>query len=131
MRNVLPGLLLLFLAGCQTPTMILQGYVGKDLREAVLDYGYPVMFLDMGDGRRAFQWDMSLTVDLPATAKTTTETQGLWTNSTTSTSKTVIDPGGLTIIPGCKYTMFGEWNAEQNGWKIIDFKKPSGFCALP
>jgi hypothetical protein len=111
--------------------MILQGYVGKDLREAVLDYGYPVMFLDMADGRRAFQWDMSRKVDLPASAETTTKTQGLWTNSTTSTSKTVIDPGGTMTITNCKYTMFGEWSTEQNGWEIVDFKKPSGICALP
>ena len=96
-----------------------------------LDYGYPVMFLDMADGRRAFQWDMSRKVDLPASAETTTKTQGLWTNSTTSTSKTVIDPGGTMTITNCKYTMFGEWSTEQNGWEIVDFKKPSGICALP
>ena len=95
MRRILLSLILLCLAGCQTPAMILQGYVGKDLREAVLDYGYPVRFLDMADGRRAFQWDVSLEVDVPARAETTTKTQGLWTNSTTSTSKTVIDPVAL------------------------------------
>jgi len=131
MRRILLSLISLCLAGCQTPAMILQGYVGKDLREAVLDYGYPVMFLDMADGRRAFQWDMSRKVDLPASAETTTKTQGLWTNSTTSTSKTVIDPGGTMTITNCKYTMFGEWSTEQNGWEIVDFKKPSGICALP
>ena len=96
-----------------------------------MDYGNPEMFLDMGDGRRAFQWDMSRTVHMPATANTTTDTSGLWTNSATSVSKTVIDPGGLKIIPGCKYTMFGRWNTERDGWEIIDFKQPSGLCALP
>ena len=37
----------------------MQGFVGKDIRQVVLDYGTPINAMDMGNGTRAFQWKMT------------------------------------------------------------------------
>ena len=47
-------LVLFFMAGCASTHM--QQYLGKDIREVVMDSGPPENVLDLGDGRRAFQF---------------------------------------------------------------------------
>jgi hypothetical protein len=117
-------MLALLLGGCAS--QIMKSYVGKDVREVMLDYGPPANAFDMGDGRRAFQWVIGSSYTTPVTATTTgsVNTYGStsWVNSNTTIT------GGQTINSECVYTLFGRWNEERNGWLITDFKKPNFMC---
>lgn len=114
----------LALVGCAT--QIMKSYVGKDVREVMLDYGPPLNAFDMGDGRRAFQWTMDGSYTTPITATSTGTVSNIgstaWVNSNTTIS------GGQTINSTCIYTLFGRWNDERRGWLISDFKSPSLMC---
>ena len=68
-RTVLVSSVVALLTGCAS--QIMQGYVGKDVREVMLDYGAPANAFDMGDGRRAFQWVIGSSYTTPVSAKTT------------------------------------------------------------
>lgn len=112
------------LGGCAS--QILKSYIGKDVREVMLDYGSPANAFDMGDGRRAFQWVIGSSYTTPVTATTTgnVSTYGStsWVNSNTTIT------GGQTINSKCVYTLFGRWNKETKGWVISNFKKPNFMC---
>lgn len=115
---------LLFLAGCAS--QIMQGYVGKDVREVMLDYGPPANAFDMGDGRRAFQWVQNSSYTTPTYANTTaTATPAgytTWVNSNTQIT------GGQTINSQCIYTLFARWDDTADGWTVVGFRKPSLMC---
>lgn len=120
------GLLMLIfvLAGCAS--QIMKSYIGKDVRDAMLDYGPPSNAFDMGDGRRAFQWVRGSSYTTPAYANTTgsVNTYGptSWVNSNTTIT------GGQTVNSRCLYTMFARWDEERKGWILTDFKKPTFMC---
>jgi len=123
--KTLPILLLaIFISGCAS--QIMKGYVGKDVREIMLDYGSPSNAFDMSDGRRAFQWvqDSSYTTPVNATTTGNVSTYGTtsWVNSNTTIT------GGQTINSKCLYTLFARWNEATNGWVVTDFKKPNLMC---
>lgn len=121
----LPILIVLwFLTGCAS--QIMQSYVGKDVREVMLDYGPPANAFDMGDGRRAFQWITNSSYTTPAYA-TTTGTATNYGYSSWVTTNTQIH-GGQTINSSCIYTLFARWNEAREGWTIVDFKKPKFMC---
>ena len=115
---------LMLFTGCAS--QIMKSYIGKDVREAILDYGAPANALDMGDGRRAFQWVINSSYKTPTTANTTGSASTIgsttWVNSNTTIT------GGQTINSSCLYTLFGRWNEESNSWIIVDFKKPKLMC---
>lgn len=117
-------LLTILISGCAS--QIMKSYIGKDLREVMLDYGPPANAFDMGDGRRAFQWVMQSSYTTPVTANTngTVSTYGStsWVNSNTTIS------GGQTINSACAYTLFAVWNASTNSWVVTDFNKPKLMC---
>ena len=112
------------LAGCASQTM--QSYMGKDVREVMLDYGPPANAFDMGDGRRAFQWVIGSSYTMPTTAHTSgtvnTIASTTWVNSNT------VITGGQTINSKCVYTLFGRWNEPKQGWSLMEFKKPNLMC---
>ncbi|GAB1395228.1 hypothetical protein MASR1M60_33940 [Rhodocyclaceae bacterium] len=120
------GLLVIFAALTGCASQIMQGYVGKDVREVMLDYGSPANAFDMGDGRRAFQWVIGSSYTTPVSAKTTGNVNAIgrtaWVNSNTTIT------GGQTINSQCLYTMFGRWNESAQGWFVTDFKKPNLMC---
>ncbi len=112
----------LALAGCASN--IMQGYVGKPIQAAMVDYGPPVNAFDMGDGRRAFQWSMTST----STAPTFVSNSGSATpvgNSVWWTQNTQISGGGTTTRE-CLYTLYGRWSG--SAWVIEDFEKPRLLC---
>jgi hypothetical protein len=117
-------LFFIFLAGCAT--QIMQSYVGKDVREIMLDYGAPANAFDMGEGRRAFQWSIGSSYTAPITATTTGSVNSVgstsWVNSNT------IITGGQVINSQCLYTLFARWNENSRGWFVTDFKKPNLMC---
>jgi hypothetical protein len=114
----------ILLVGCAS--QIMKSYVGKDVREVMLDYGPPANAFDMGDGRRAFQWGINSSYTTPATA-TTTGTVNSYGASSWVNSNTMIT-GGQTINSNCVYTLFGRWNEKTDGWFVTEFKKPNLMC---
>lgn len=109
----------LALMGCASE--IMKGYVGRDITEAVLDYGPPSAVLDMPDGRRAFQWRMDTMGMIPATTTYTGTTYGNTTYGTFNTS------GGGVFSQTCFYTVFGQKNAK-GSYTIVDFRPPTAAC---
>ena len=115
---------LVLLSGCAS--QIMQGFVGKDMREVMLEYGPPANAFDMGDGRRAFQWAINSSYTTPSYA-TTTGTVNTVGASSWVNSNTVIH-GGQTVNSKCIYTMFGTWSESRKGWDIVGFKQPRLDC---
>jgi hypothetical protein len=124
MSRILLVVALAFLGGCAS--QIMRGYIGKDIREVVLDYGPPANAMDMGDGRRAFQWIMNSTYTTPVVANTTgsatTTGYTTWMNSNTTIY------GGQTVSSSCVYTLLGTWDEAAKTWRVVDFKKPNFMC---
>jgi hypothetical protein len=118
---VIAGFLLIACA-----SQIMQRYVGKDVREIVIDYGPPANAFDMGDGRRAFQWVMRNSQTMPVVA-TTTGTVSAYGNMAWVNSNTTIS-GGQTINSQCVYTLFARWNEGANGWTVTEFRRPNLMC---
>src|SRR3546814_10017838 len=72
--------------GCAS--QIMKSYIGKDVREAVLDYGPPANAIDLGGDKRAFQWVMNSRYTTPVTATTTGSVNSYgptaWVNTNTT-----------------------------------------------
>ena len=115
---VLAGALLV--AGCATSTM--QSYIGQDVRQVVIKRGPPVNAMDMGDGRRAFQWREDESVTLPSHASTIGSANSGW-----YTANTVIS-GGQTLTNTCIYTLYARWNEARQAWVVEGFEKPAWDC---
>ncbi|MFG6564917.1 hypothetical protein ACGYLI_11930 [Sulfitobacter sp. 1A13421] len=115
MKKFFCGLLIIALTGCAS--QIMQGYVGKDITDAVLDYGPPTNVLELPDGRVAFQWNRSSSY----TAPTTTNIYGYGNYATATTY------GGGTTFYECLYTLFAKPNA-QKSYTVVGFKEPTLMC---
>lgn len=102
---------LLSLAGCAS--QIMQGYIGQDVREVMLDYGPPANAFDMGDGRRAFQWVMQNSYSTPTTASSTARVNNYGYSTWVTTNTTITE--GRTVNSKCVYTLFGRWSEERKG----------------
>ena len=104
----------------------MQSYVGKDVREVMLDYGAPANAFDMGDDRRAFQWVVGKSYTTPVQATTYGSVNAIgstaWVNSNTTIT------GGQTVNSRCLYTLFGNWNDAKKGWFVTGFKEPNLMC---
>lgn len=112
------------LAGCAS--QIMEGFVGKDIREAQLSYGPPINAFDMGDGRRAFQWKINSSYTTPVYTTTTGNvTSGGYQNWYSLNS---ITTGGQTFSTSCIYTLFAKPDPKNKSWIITGFKKPSLEC---
>ena len=133
-----------FLCGCAS--QIMKSYIGKDIREVVVDYGQPQNALDMGDGRRAFQWIMTksrttpVVVSTSGTSTTSSAINGTVTgtlnnsyvrakaNSTTWLNSNTQITGGETIVSECVYTLFATWNEASKSWQVVGFREPRFTC---
>ena len=124
MKKLSMLLIILLLNGCAS--QIMRDYIGKDVREVMVDYGPPSNAFDMGDGRRAFQWVIGSSYTTPTNATTTgsVNTYGStsWVNSNTTIT------GGQTVNSSCIYTLFARWNERTSGWVVTEFKKPKIIC---
>jgi hypothetical protein len=107
----------LLLAGCAT--QIMEGYVGKPIQEAMLDYGAPTSRIDMPDGTVAYQWRMTTSATTPITANTFGYPNGM--------SQTVVS-GGQTVTSDCLYTLFVR-TGDDGVERVAGFKKPSLMCS--
>ena len=118
------GLCLVILAGCATTR--LESFIGEDVRRAVVVNGQPSNVMDMGDGRRAFQWSLDKSYTAPTTANSygNISTYG---NAAYYTNSTVVT-GGQTTNWTCVYTLYTRWNEGRQGWIVEGFEKPSFQC---
>ena len=124
MTRLIACILFMVLAGCAS--QILKSYIGKDVREAVLDYGPASNALDLGENKRAFQWVIGRSVTVPLTATTTGQVTSSgntsWLNSNTTLT------GGQTINSECLYTLIASWNETTQSWIVTEFRKPKFSC---
>lgn len=120
------SLLIIILSLSACASQIMRGYIGKDVREVMLDYGTPANAFDMGDGRRVFQWVMGSSYTTPVTATTTGSVNTYGPTSWVKSNTTIT--GGKTINSKCIYTLFSRWNEEPSGWVVTGFKKPNFMC---
>jgi hypothetical protein len=112
------------LSGCASAVM--EGYVGKDVREAVLDYGPPINAVDLADGQRAFQWKINSSYTTPIQTTTTGNiSQSGYNNWFTANT---ITTGGQTYSSSCIYTLFTKHSPKNDAWIVTGFKKPSLMC---
>lgn len=109
----------LALAGCASQVM--QSYIGKDITEVAMDRGIPAGVMDLPDGRRAFMWQESQSMVMPATTSYSATGTGNWVNGTAVTY------GGNVSTWNCTYTFIGQKNP-QGSYTVVDFRKPSLEC---
>jgi len=107
------------LAGCAS--QIMEGYVGKDVTEAMLDYGPPANVMDLPDGTRAFQWSMTSSGVIPTT---TTYNATAYGNTVVGSTTTT---GGGVYSQQCVYTLIGVKNTNKS-YTITGYRKPTMMC---
>lgn len=110
---------LLFAASCAS--QIMQGYVGKDITEVMVERGAPSAVFDMPDGRRAFQWQINQGIPMPSTSTTTMAHTGGFGTATTTTT------GGGVVTQRCVYTLYAE-PAPQDRFTVVGFEPPRLGC---
>jgi hypothetical protein len=122
----------MLLAGCSS--MIMQGYVGKDISEPIMDYGYPANAIDLPNGNRAFQWHITTSHYTPTTVTSTGNTDGtaslhgnMLSYNAYNTQTSIVNQGGLSINE-CMYTLIAKKNREIESWTIVDYRKPTFRC---
>ncbi len=113
----------LLLAGCVSTHM--QQYIGRDIREVIVDSGPPVNTLDMGGGRRAFQfyWGGG-DIIVPASGSGTATVIG-----NTVYASSVSYPGGVVHSEGCLITYFARQAEGSDAWIVTEIAYPKRvFC---
>lgn len=115
MKKVAAILFALVLSGCASE--IMQGYVGRDITDVIVQYGPPSNVFEMPDGRVAFQWSTSTPIIMPTT--TTYNVHDGYGYSTTT--------GGYVGDQTCVYTFFAQPNS-QNSHTVVDFQQPDIMC---
>lgn len=109
----------LALAGCAS--QIMEGYLGKDITEVAMDRGAPEGVMDLPDGRRAFMWQTTESMAMPATTTYNVSGYGNWASGSATTT------GGGVSSWECTYTLIGQRNS-QGSYTVVDFRKPSLMC---
>lgn len=109
------------IAGCASTQM--KRYIGQDITQVMLDYGQPESVLDLGDGKRGYQYRWGGgTFTTPTTA--TTRGSVTSTGNTASYNETTQVTGGQTIQSGgCLLTYIAEQNEDER-WIITDYNVP-------
>jgi hypothetical protein len=115
--------LLVALSGCVSTHM--KQFVGKDIREVMIEDGPPVAQFDLADGRRAFQWHtdgVSFTTPQYTTGTMNQIGAATFVNATTT--------GGQTITSsGCYLTYIARQDDTRAAWIVEDYRYPDRlFC---
>lgn len=103
-------------------SQVMQGYVGKSITEPMLDYGRPTDVFELGNNRRAFQWEITSSGSIPITTPSTSTIfgSGGWANVTTNT--TTYSPYEQT----CRYTLTAIASGED--WIVDGYREPTFMC---
>ncbi len=114
--------ILVVITGCASTHM--KQYIGKDVREIIIDSGPPINAFDMGDGRRAFQfrWGGGTYV-MPQTTTVTGSATAIGNTSWYSGSA-ITSGGGAVTSEGCILTYFARWNSERKAWIVTEYRVP-------
>ena len=108
------------LTGCAT--QIMESYIGQPITEAALDYGPPIAFYDLPDGRRAFQWQITSSGAVPMSSPTTATAYGSGGWATVTATSTTYVPYSQT----CNYTLIAVEQGDQ--WIVQDYRQPTLAC---
>jgi len=122
MRTTLLAMILALLCGCVSTHM--KQYVGKDIREVILDSGPPINAMDMGDGVRAFQfrWGGG-TYSVPQTT-TTNGTVSIYGNTAWLNSSSITSGGGTFHSEGCLISYLTTWSDSHQSWIVSSIRYP-------
>lgn len=112
-------LLTLLLAGCASE--IMKTYLGKDVTEIIMDRGAPDGVMDLPDGRRAFMWNATQSMVIPATTNYSGTVYG---NQVIGHATTT---GGHVSTWECTYTFLTQKNPH-GSYTVVDFRQPSLEC---
>lgn len=126
MRPLIFILTLMLSTACAS--QIMQGYVGKDIKEVMLTYGPPINEIDMGKGKRAFQWSITQSYSTPAIInQNSAGSASVYGNQIYASGRTTsyITPSN-TNTRNCFYTLFAE--KQKSGWIVTGFKQPEFMC---
>ena len=118
----------IFLGGCASK--IMESYIGKDIRTVVLRYGPPANAVDLGQGKRAFQWVMNSSYTTPTYVSTTSYgsaygnryNASAWVNSYSTIT------GGQVINSRCIYTLITKWSQSRKSWIVVGYQRPTLGC---
>ena len=97
----------------------MQGYVGKDINEAILDYGPPSNIVELGDGKRAYQLIQNQTA-----MYSTGNAYAYGSGNTANAFGTAVTSGSESR---CVYTLIAKQNKAGN-WIVESFRKPDLMC---
>lgn len=122
MKFALIFLVSALLLGCVSTHM--KQYLGKDIREVVLDSGPPVNALDMGEGVRAFQFRWGGGTYRVPTTTTTTGNVNTYGNSAWFNSTSITSGGGVIHSEGCLISYLTEWDDALKTWIVKDIRYP-------
>ena len=109
-----------FIAGCAS--QIMADYIGKSIREPILDYGPPINEVDLGGNRRAFQWRVDSSGYTAIYTPSTTTLYGMGSSYTAYTSS-------ISYVPysnSCIYTLTAI--KQDNDYIVDGYRKPNFFC---
>ena len=121
-KNIFIVIVLAFLAGCASTHM--KQYIGKDVREVIIENGPPIYAFDMGDGRRAFQFRWGGGSFVIPQRTTVTGSSTAVGGSGWYSGSAITSGGGVITSEGCVLTYFARWNEVKNAWIVTEYRVP-------
>lgn len=111
-----------FLVGCVSTHM--KQYIGSDIREVVLDSGMPTAVMDLGSGRRAFQFRWG--GGAIAVPSVTTVSGSAVSSSYHSwfAASSITSGGGVFSSEGCYISYVTLWEEKRKSWVVHDIRYP-------
>lgn len=124
-KKVTATLGVLVLTGCATSASIMESYKGKDVTDAILDYGAPSNIIEISEGKRIYQWGMNIKSHTPATSYTNGSVSS-YTNNLANFNAVTQHYGGYTSTNSCIYNLYAE--KVDSSWVVTGYKKPRRGC---
>ena len=110
------------LTGCASTHM--QQYVGKDIREVIIDSGPPVNALDLEGGRRAFQFRWGGGSFVVPSQTTTTGQVNVTGNTAWLQSRSITTGGGVVTSEGCIIAYITTFSETRQSWIVESYRIP-------
>jgi hypothetical protein len=121
-KRIFLVLLSSLIVGCVSTHM--KKYVGRDIRDVMLDSGPPMNAFDMPDGTRAFQFRWGGGSFALPQMRTTSGTVTAVGNSAWFQSQSISSGGNILSSEGCIITYFAKWNEGTKSWTVVSFRHP-------
>lgn len=120
--RILGVIFILTFTGCVSTHM--KQYVGKDIREVMMDSGPPVAVYDLASGKRAFQyrWGGGV-VTTPETSKTTGSATVVG-DSVYLSRETIRMPSSSVYVEGCLINYIALFDERTEAWVIKEIRYP-------